>query len=130
MQSLNDLMQFDHVIRVSEDGTITDVSRPYPPDCYTHYDQSTTLWSEPILDQDDGWKLLTGFTGQYGYNGAAMHQSEYIGGGLEAHIRKNPGYYVSLAVYPVCDCSEDDACWLGHDSIDDQYSWVVAYREL
>jgi hypothetical protein len=45
-----------------------------------------------------GWTLLSGFTGQDGYNGPVMHASEYVGGGLERHIRETPGYYVVLIV--------------------------------
>lgn len=32
------------------------------------------------IDIDDpGWEALTGFTGQYGYSGAVMHASEFVG---------------------------------------------------
>lgn len=126
MQTLSDLMEFDHVIRVS--GTvITDDDCPYPPDCFTHYDATTQTWAEPELDSGE-WSLLTGFTGQYGYKGAAMHQSEFIGDALETHIRENPGYYVALVAYPACDCPDDDVCSeFGHDEPE---NWVVAFREL
>ena len=43
-----------------------------------------------------GWELLTGFTGQYSYNGPGMHPSEYIGGGLASHILDTPGLYAVL----------------------------------
>lgn len=61
--------------------------------------------AQPYFEEDpdgddhslaDGWELLTGFTGQYGYSGPAMHSSEYIGGGLERHIRRTPGLYTVL----------------------------------
>jgi len=41
---------------------------------------------------------LTGYTGQYGYHGAVMHASEYIGGGLADDILSTPGTYVVVVV--------------------------------
>lgn len=75
-------------------------------------DQSQPYFEEDP-DGDDhsletGWELLTGFTGQYSYNGPAMHPSEYIGGGLARHILDTPGLYTVL---------------YGQDS------WYVAYRD-
>lgn len=73
--------------------------------------------SQPYFEEDPdgddhsletGWELLTGFTGQYSYNGPAMHPSEYIGGGLARHILDTPGLYTVL---------------YGQDS------WYVAYRD-
>jgi hypothetical protein len=42
-----------------------------------------------------------------------MHPSEYVGGGLEDHIRETPGTYVAIVVR----CSD------GEDA-----GWAVAYR--
>lgn len=52
--------------------------------------------------QGDGWQALTGYTGQYGYDGAVMHPSEYIGGTLADDILATAGTYVVVAVecYP------------------------------
>ena len=61
--------------------------------------------SQPYFEEDPdgddhsletGWELLTGFTGQYSYNGPGMHPSEYIGGGLARHISSTPGLYAVL----------------------------------
>lgn len=60
-----------------------------------------------------GWELLTGFTGQYGYNGPVLHPSEYIGGGLAAHILATPGQYAVATV------DDDDG---------QAHGWVVMHR--
>jgi hypothetical protein len=44
------------------------------------------------------WEPLSGYTGQYGYNGAVMHASEYLGGRLAADILDDPGVYVVVTV--------------------------------
>lgn len=104
MQSLSDHMSFDHVIRVHPNGAITDgPAGVHAPDLYT----------DGLIDDD--WVLLDGFSGQQGYSGPLMHQSEFIGGGLERHIRENPGLYVALVAYPLDD--------------DEPTEWAVAYRE-
>ena len=51
---------------------------------------------------ETGWELLTGFSGQYSYNGPGMHASEYIGGGLAQHILDTTGLYTVLY---------GDDCW-------------------
>lgn len=40
-----------------------------------------------------GWELVSGFTGQYGYNGPLMHESEYMGGGIVQYTIDTPGIY-------------------------------------
>lgn len=68
-----------------------------------------------IVSDVDGWTLLSGFTGQYGYRGPVMHASETIGGGLARHILSTPGDYAVATV----------------DDIDtgEPSGWVVLYRE-
>lgn len=103
-QTLSEIMDFDHVIEVHPDGTITEPKGVYGPE----------LFDDEITSSDSEWTLLDGFSGQYRYSGPMMHQSEYIGGGLERHIRSNPGQYVALVNY-TADDSEPE-------------SWAVAFR--
>lgn len=106
--SLSALMDFDHVIRVSENGTVTDATGVYPPDVYDPEPDAT--------DVGNGWTLLNGYSGQYSYAGPWMHASELIAGGIARDILATPGFYV--AVYPsYSDDSEPD-------------SWAVAYKGL
>lgn len=102
-RTLSDIMDFDHVIEVHEDGTIT---------------EPKGIWAPELHDgelEGDEWFLLNGFSGQYRYSGPIMHPSEYIGGGMERYIRETPGVYVALVDYP----SDDD----------EPDGWAVAVRK-
>jgi hypothetical protein len=104
VNQLRDLMEFDHVIEVHEDGGVTDA----PGD----------VWAPEVYDdkveQEGGWRLLTGWSAQYEYSGPAMHSSEFIGGALAEAILSEPGYYAAVVIY-------DDR---GLDA----ESWAIAYR--
>lgn len=110
MTTLNDLMEFDHPVYVTADGTVTDPPCPlYAPELFGTDDSELQAQA-----RDYGWAgLLTGYTGQYGYNGPVMHPSEYVGGGLERDILVNPGWYVVTAVVDDGDL--------------EPYGWAVAY---
>jgi len=86
---LSAIMDFDHVIMVKSDGTVTDdtPNAPYAPELYNEGIGGTGYAS---------WELMTGYTGQYGYHGPMMHASEYIGGRMARDILSTPGYYVSV----------------------------------
>lgn len=85
-QSLSDMMDFDHLITVTEDGEVKD------SELIVYFE----LVDGELQTTSPGWSLLNGFSGQYGYAGPLMHSSEQIGGGLERHIRETPGDYVAL----------------------------------
>lgn len=71
-----------------------------------------------------GWDVLTGWTGQYSYNGPLMHSSEYVGGGLARHILANPGTYAAAVVECVNpDGSRDEtpAGWIVVQLMDEDY---------
>lgn len=56
-----------------------------------------------IVDSSE-WEPLTGYTGQYGYNGAVLHESEYLGGGLLEDILADVGgTYVLVPVEDLDD---------------------------
>lgn len=109
-------MDFDHVIEVLEDGTVRDAGIYGPESVHVCVDDEGYVMMPETFVGLEGWRLLTGFTGQYGYAGPIMHPSEYIGGGLERHILENPGYHVAVVVY---DDSPDS----------EVVGWAVAYRE-
>jgi hypothetical protein len=120
-------MQFDHVIRVNEDGTIESVPNIWAPEINIYGDIDGQVDSDSEADMvadvaGQGWQLLTGFTGQYSYSGSIMHPSEFIGGGLEDFILETPGYYAAVVV----DLQPYD-----HDSSEESENvgWAVAYRE-
>lgn len=85
---LNDVMDFDHVIEVREDGSVTDAE--------------AGIYAPTVTDErcdDDRWALLAGFTGQHGYRGPIMHNSEFIGGALADAILTVPGIYVAVVAH-------------------------------
>lgn len=94
---LDKVMEFDHVIRVHEDGTVSE------PDGF---------WAPNLLDYEldtKGWTLFThGYSGQWNYSGPVMHDSEYIGGDLATDILSNPGLYVAVVCYHTCECDGED----------------------
>lgn len=116
--TLNDRMDFDHVIRVHADGTVTDERETYGP-------ENVLMNPDLSIDMDgaDGWSLMNGYSGQDRYSGPVMHESEYIGGGMERDILATPGLYVAVIVY--ADPDEDDDPADGNPIA----GWTVAYRE-
>lgn len=119
--NLDKIMEFDRVIRVNADGTVNaNVPNVWAPEVYVGTDEDGQ-----ISDDDErtmiselrshGWELLTGWTGQYSYNGPIMHPSEYVGGRLAEHILSTPGLYAVVAVETLDD-NEESA------------GWAVAYR--
>jgi hypothetical protein len=122
-------MEFDHVIRVNPDGSITErLPREldaHAPDLYmdTADDEVHSILAEHEADYiaqaaRQGWTLLSGFSNQDRYRGPLLHVSESVGCGLEDYIRATPGYYVAIAVST-----------LDEDDDDSDAGWVVAYRE-
>lgn len=122
MRALNEIMEFDHVIQVHEDGTVTDA-----PDLgYETFEPTLTgdsvtgletLESHPMARTP--WSLV-GWSNQQG-GGHLMHNSEFIGGGLERLILETPGYYVAVYCTWYGDATEDT-----EDAIE---GWAVAFKE-
>lgn len=115
---LNSIMEFDLVIQVHADETVTVAPDVQAPELHTEPTEGGG--AEEYLDSPHGtsWELLSGYTGQYGYNGPIMHPSEFIGGRMECDILARPGYYVALVA--------DDP----DDNIDEPMGWAVAYRPM
>lgn len=107
-KSLNDIMGFDHVVIINKDGSVSDGPNSI---CVPE------LWEDDL--SSDEWELLSGFSGQDRYNGPIMHDSEYIGGGLEDYIIEKPGIYVAIV-----------SNYFGEDDVDDAETeisgWAVA----
>lgn len=123
-QSLNDMMQPDHVIRVNEDGSITDDlhNELWAPELSVHVDEHGQLSEDDLaqLHQDaeaQGWTLWTGYPmGTFSRNDPLMHPSQYVGGSLEDDIRRTAGYYCVVHV----DTDEEEPQPAG---------WAVCHRE-
>lgn len=114
-----EILPFDHVMRVFPDGTIGDADDLYAPELTADSDADGSHLPHTDEDLDRqavsyGWDgLMTGWTGQYGYNGCCMHRSEFVGGALEEWILENPGLYCVVAIYELDGEPE---------------SWAIAYK--
>lgn len=87
--TLNDLMSFDHVIQVHADGSVTEPDKVWAPELHDgELSQGGTA--------GEGWELMDGYSGQHGYPGPIMHQSEFIGGCMARDILATPGLYVAI----------------------------------
>lgn len=118
---VGDLMDFDHVIRVNEDGTVS----------HNIQDVHAPSLLDDALDSPE-WKLFDGHSGQYGYSGPIMHNSEFIGVGLGTVILSEPGYYVTLVSnYSTCpDCEGGSEQVISDCLFDHVEGWAIAHREL
>lgn len=124
-QSLSEIMEFDHVIEVHADGSITDApTNLYAPEFHGEDER---------LEGREPWSLFSiGYTGQYASaHSGVMHNSEFIGGGLERDIRATPGYYVSVVCYWEPNDDDIDAMAFTDDPSDRSESviegWGVAF---
>lgn len=150
-ETLNSLMQMDHVIRVDAAGLVhDDVRDVYAPEINMQTDDDGQILAEhdaALIDdlKRAGWTAETGWTGQYGNHKGdpVMHVSEFIGGGLAEHIVSTPGYWVACAVdvdSEVCPnesptCKLSDPCVMCVDESGEQREreaagWVVLHRPL
>jgi hypothetical protein len=103
-ENLNSVMEFSHIIRVNEDGTVSDSPLDlYVDEAVKMYlaDDESERW-EDDFNIPEGWELMNGYSGQDRYSGPVMHASEFIGGGMARDILEAPGDYVALVVE--CDC--------------------------
>lgn len=77
-------VDFDHAFALYRDGSMIDAD-PYAPSATDdNYIPSRPL--DIVLDSPE-WEVVTqGMSGQYGYAGAVMHPSEFIGAPLARHL--------------------------------------------
>lgn len=108
---LNRVLDFDGAYRVEHHGCI---ACERPDEVHEHTGTVTvqgvndrapevTTWEAdggvwPYEVDGDGWELMTGYTGQYGYTGPMMHASEFVGGRLARDILATPGLYAVVTV--------------------------------
>lgn len=113
-----DSFEFDHPFTIHPDRSITDaIGTVYAPEVF-HDDDAD------IVIHGDGWKAITGFTGQYGYSGAVMHPSERIGRWLAEYMAglaaDGPVTFVVVAV----ECLPDE----GDDDLPEPAGWAILHR--
>lgn len=118
-KSLGELVnavEFDHPFTI-RDGAVLDVPGVWAPTASSSENEDG-VWSEAELDSTD-WTLVShGWTGQFGYSGPVMHNSEFIGEGIAERLAELAEDYHAFAVLAV-DCEALD----GERELD---GWVVA----
>lgn len=145
--SLDSLMQVDHVIRVGGDGLVhNDVTGVWAPEMECGTDDGGNilrLHENGMMDylNRQGWTAERGWSGQDSGkdDGPIMHNSEFVGGSLAEHILTTPGYWVVSAVeVDKMECVEgNDGCTLHNQCSDctdrgrerECAGWVVMHRE-
>ena len=121
--SLSRVLEFDHVVRIDAAGQVSDApDGVWAPECY-----------DPVIDSKSaggGWDLITsGLTGQHGYRGPWLHDSEVIEGGVARHILAHAadnggGLYVAVyATYP----ADVEGSPYGEETTIE--GWAIAYRK-
>jgi hypothetical protein len=124
--TLDALMECDHVIRVDDSGRVhDDVSGVYAPEFTACVDDNGQFTADTERDmakqiRKQGWEPEGGWSGQMGTkrDNYVMHDSEFIGGKLAEHILSTPGYWV----WSVVQTDEDRD--------DNHVGWVVMHREI
>jgi hypothetical protein len=126
--TLNSIMEFDHVIHVWPDGTVSEPrGMVWAPEINLFGDSEGDVDSDSEADMvadvsSQGWTLLSGWTGQYmSRDSVIMHPSEYIGGNLADHILATPGYYAAVVVDLMGDPDDSGET--------ENVGWAIAYRE-
>lgn len=123
---LDTAIPLDSGFIVNDDGTIED-SGNFAPEV-----RGVNGPEDPEIFVLEPWEFFSrGYTGQHGYSGPEMHQSEFLGGSLARDILITPGEYALCPV--IYDCDEDfcgDLWEDGESSCGDIHaeSWVVLRR--
>jgi hypothetical protein len=129
--TLDVLMQMDHVVRVDGEGLVhDDVQRVWAPEveCGTDDDgQILAVHERAMIDylKRQGWDAQRGWSGQYGTTGedVIMHVSEFVGGSLARHILDSPGFWT------VCSVDTEDP-ETGERDYGNPAGWVVLHQPL
>lgn len=104
-----DALEFGATFRIVN-GSVVE-TKDYAPEVFNAPNGDITI--------DGGWTTITGFTGQYGYNGAVMHPSEFVGTLIADHLA-----YLATG---------DDSIVFAIVTVDDidgyePVGWTIAYR--
>lgn len=114
LASVIDDFEFDTVFRIVDGRAIEDPDE-YAPSVYHSETNDVDI-------DGDSWKCLTGMTGQYSYNGAVMHSSEFVGNSIAERLEElsedSDGQIVFALV--TVECIDDD----------EPAGWAIAYKDV
>jgi len=124
VRTLHDIMEWDHIIEVHADGSVSDDLTEWRLANGTLH---SDMWVPELNDGELAnylgavpWTLM-GESFQMG-GGHIMHDSEFVGGRLADEILETPGYYVVIESHHSCNEECDESCEEGPDG------WAVAWR--
>lgn len=107
---VNEILEFDHVVRVDADGEMQDTlltTTPiYAPEVYIDGDIT------PVVESQQDWALVRGKSNQQGYSGPIMHPSEFISDTWGKEILSEPGYYCVTEVRDLSSNGEEPVGWV------------------
>lgn len=128
--SLDSVMEFDCPVTVNADGTVTDgPAGVYAPEVLHSREHGMLIDGKPFKDAEQWEAFSVGYTGQDRYHGPVMHESEYIGGGLERDILATPGVYVVCVVEVLSGESDDPEENEDPDDDPEPAGWTVLRRK-
>lgn len=112
-EDLNRWVEFDSPFEVDGEGGVR-----------YRWELHVPSYFDDEIDGSDWETWSQGYTGQYGYSGPVMHNSEYLGGRMASDLLADPGTYVVTA-----------ATWthIDEDNNDDEpyfvEGWVVLKKK-
>lgn len=121
---LDDALSLDSgaVIHVTDDGSLSfhpEIDTPTVALFIGGLDTDLVLQDEYEREYSTReWVPETGWTGQYGYNGSVMHDSEFVGGRIADHVLSTPGYWKAV---PADHYAPDE------DAVSE--GWVLLHKE-
>jgi hypothetical protein len=121
-----DAQEFDHVWTIDAE-TLDVLDAPdgiYAPDVVN--DETDDVVISPTYHESGPWEAVIGMTGQYGYHGAVMHPSEYIGAGMAEEalrIVTDVCEDGQAAYFAVTEVRDEDGSYPDGDPI----GWALTY---
>ena len=110
--------EFDHVYLIDGLGIVTDNAKGiWAPEVINDP-------AEDVCISDASWAVLTGHTGQHGYNGAVMHASEQWGEWAIRDLasRADDGH----VAFCIVEVRDEEGDYPSGDAI----GWAVVYRVI
>lgn len=140
VQALDRIMKTDRVIRSHGDGTVSVERGTYAPEVSCETDDDGQISKEDDASmvasiERQGWKVESGWSGQYLYSGPIMHVSEFVGGRVAEHVLETDGLWVAVDVYVDSDgCKLSAPCapcmdGTGRDRDQNKAGWLLCFRE-
>lgn len=115
-ENLNSKVEFDSPFRVV--GTLDDgrtvienrLENVYAPEVHLYVDREGSGVGDEEIGSED-WTAVNGYSGQHGYRGPTMHDSEFLGGRMAEDVLEDVGgiyTLVTVECMPNWEASEEE----------------------